>query len=790
MNPRKQTIWQPSATAVRASYTCALIVTVMAAGSALLNVESALTLVQVGLAASGLLLLSRVRSGERWDTAVRASAWMLVATCAIVLLGRVSGATYGFDAIDVAPPGPMLCIGILALAAAASPSSSSVERVAPVTAGLIVAGTSLLAHALGVPARTVTQLGGGLGTTAALSLLAIGWALITPYRWLAMLLTSPEAGRGMRALVAVILATPLTAALVVALGEYIDLYDASARSLLFAAICAVAVGTALRIAQPALRLMERSHPQLLDPLRDGEARLGLALDHLPIVLAVTDRDLRYQWAHNAERTFGEVDVIGKRDDELASPQSVAELLALKRWVLKTGVLTRRQLRIGEPGNERFYDVIAEPLTAPDGSIEGVKTAANEITELRQTEERLRLSLAASNAGVWEWDIVSGTVYWSIENFVLYGMPPRPEPLSFEEATSLVDPADIERVNRGMWKALSGDFPEFRAEFRIRHPERGTVWLLALGRVTHATDGSAVRVSGINVDITEEKEAAAALLDERQFVARVLEVVPSIVYVRDLRDHSLVFVNRRVAEVIGYTPDEVIGLGGGFIHELVHPDDIVGFADYERELAMLADDATVSREYRLRHRDGRWRWFVSYETVFRRDSNGQPLQVIGTASDITERKQAEDVRNESERQLRSIADHLPGSAVFRFAKEPDGERHFLSLSGGIREINGVLVEDVLRDARNIVDAGSRRVPRAAAARCRPQRTGVDRSRPRSADASTGRQAALAASAFASASGDERTHRLGWCGHRHHASETAGRQRTAVIRTRRRSRDGIE
>ncbi len=517
-----------------------------------------------------------------------------------------------------------------------------------------------------------------------------------------MLLTSPEPRRGIRALVAVLLATPLAVALVVALGEYIDLYDASARSLLFAASCAIAVGTALRIAQPDLRLMERSDPQLFDQLHDGEARLGLALDYLPIVLSVADRDLRYQWAYNAERTFGEVDVIGKRDDELASPQSVAELLALKRWVLQTGVLTRRQLRIGEPGNERFYDVIAAPLTAPDGSIEGVRTAANEITELRQTEERLRLSLAASNAGVWEWDIVDGTVYWSIENFVLYGMPPRPEPLSFEEATGYVDPADIERMNRGMWKALSGDFPEFRAEFRIRHPERGTVWLLAVGRVTHATDGTAVRVSGINVDITEEKNAAAALLDERQFVTHVLEVVPSVVYVRDLRDRSLVFVNRHVAEVIGYTPDEVIGLRGDFIPKLVHPDDVVGLADYERELAMLADDAIVRREYRLRHRDGRWRWFLCYETVFRRDSNGQPLQVIGTASDITERKQAEDLRNESERQLRSIADHLPGSALFRFAKEPDGERHFLSLSGGIREINGVLVEDVLRDARNIVD----------------------------------------------------------------------------------------
>ena len=108
------------------------------------------------------------------------------------------------------------------------------------------------------------------------------------------------------------------------------------------------------------------------------------------------------------------------------------------------------------------------------------------------------------------------------------------------------------------------------------------------------------------NVSEEKSATTTLLVEPQFVARVLEVVPSVVYVRDSRDHSHIFVNRRVAEVIGYTPDEVIELRADFMRSLLHPDDVVGLADYERELASLADDTTMRREYRLRLRDGRWR----------------------------------------------------------------------------------------------------------------------------------------------------------------------------------------
>jgi hypothetical protein len=70
-----------------------------------------------------------------------------------------------------------------------------------------------------------------------------------------------------------------------------------------------------------------------------------------------------------------------------------------------------------------------------------------------------------------------------ENFALYGIPPRAEPLSFEEVmVGYVDPADIERVIEDAARAHRYDFLN-SAEFRIRRPERGTAWLLAVGRVT-------------------------------------------------------------------------------------------------------------------------------------------------------------------------------------------------------------------------------------------------------------------------------------------------------------------
>src|SRR5262245_6835160 len=135
MTIQQETVWQPSAAAMRASRTCALFATLVAgwlAGRALLD-RSAFPLVEVGLVLSSLLLFARVHRTERWDTVVRASAWALLAACAIGLVARMWGGT--------------------------------------------------------------APLGGELGSIAAISLLAIGWALITPFRWLKWGLTPFETRR-------------------------------------------------------------------------------------------------------------------------------------------------------------------------------------------------------------------------------------------------------------------------------------------------------------------------------------------------------------------------------------------------------------------------------------------------------------------------------------------------------------------------------------------------------------------------------------------------------------------
>ncbi|HYC31076.1 MAG TPA: PAS domain-containing protein, partial [Gemmatimonadales bacterium] len=123
---------------------------------------------------------------------------------------------------------------------------------------------------------------------------------------------------------------------------------------------------------------------------------------------------------------------------------------------------------------------------------------------------LRLALAASRAGIWSWDVATQTSAWSPENYDLYGYDPAAGPTSHEQWERRIHPDDRPRVLQGLRHALEGRTAEFREEFRVVHPERGVRWLMGIGSVERAPDGTPVRMSGINLDITERRETEARL----------------------------------------------------------------------------------------------------------------------------------------------------------------------------------------------------------------------------------------------------------------------------------------
>ncbi|GAB4435366.1 MAG: hypothetical protein OHK0015_26130 [Chloroflexi bacterium OHK40] len=151
------------------------------------------------------------------------------------------------------------------------------------------------------------------------------------------------------------------------------------------------------------------------------------------------------------------------------------------------------------------------------------------------------------------------------------------------------------------------------------------------------------------DVTLRKETEAALYESQRFNERITAASPNIIYVYDLRTQRNVYANRAIASVLGYTVAETQALGEELLPTIIHPDDMPRVNAFHQELIATGEGEVCSLVYRVRHADGSWRWLLSRETIFARDEHGVPIQKLGVAEDITERKLAEDQLREAKEQ---------------------------------------------------------------------------------------------------------------------------------------------
>ena len=196
-------------------------------------------------------------------------------------------------------------------------------------------------------------------------------------------------------------------------------------------------------------------------------------------------------------------------------------------------------------------------------------------------------------------------------------------------------------------AIRKDGTEFPVDLALSAIERGgtTIFAAHIQDLTERKEAEqAIRQS------EARKRAAEECLARQRFVERVADATPDILYLFDIREERILYVNQQVTRVLGDCPIAP-GMGVAFLRERLHPEALAelptGIGTW---FEGVADDQVVETEIRVKDAAGAWRWIHSRNIVFARDVDGTPRQVLGTAQDVTARKRADERARQHEAAL--------------------------------------------------------------------------------------------------------------------------------------------
>ncbi len=152
------------------------------------------------------------------------------------------------------------------------------------------------------------------------------------------------------------------------------------------------------------------------------------------------------------------------------------------------------------------------------------------------------------------------------------------------------------------------------------------------------------------EVEERRRTEERLAASRRTVQQILETTPNLVYVYAVETVRLRYANPNLTTILGYPAEQSWAGEGTEILPLVHPDDRCLLEGHRSALAATSDGEVRELEVRVRHALGHHLTLRCRELVFKRDSDGQPRLVIGTAEDVTERRRAANALRTANRQL--------------------------------------------------------------------------------------------------------------------------------------------
>lgn len=395
--------------------------------------------------------------------------------------------------------------------------------------------------------------------------------------------------------------------------------------------------------------------------RHTVADLTDAFDDVPVLIWLSEADyggthFNRTWLEFTGRTLeqeiGGGWMSGVHPDDIGAVEAYVDALKAREPFQAEYRLRRHD------GEWRWMLDRGRPRIASDGSFNGYIGSCVDITERKEAEaallrsqERLALAQEAASVGTYDWDVGENAISWSPEMFRLYGIDPETAPEDIYAAwLERIHPEDRERADRETSEFVD-HADQLTIEFRIIHPDDDIRWIQGRGRVVRDSEGSPLRMIGVNFDVTEQRRTEEALRESEQRLHDIAANFPGIIFRRITYPDGRVeypYFSGIDAAVFHIAPERIAEMRTmEDVSRLIHFDDLPAMLGKFREAA--ASLSPLDLEGRVMGEDGQVTWVRSLS----RPRPGPDGSLIwdGVILDVTEQHRREGERERAATMLR-------------------------------------------------------------------------------------------------------------------------------------------
>ena len=324
------------------------------------------------------------------------------------------------------------------------------------------------------------------------------------------------------------------------------------------------------------------------------------------------------------------------------------------------------------------------------------TTDEELKKLKAINKRLHKLLEASSIGIWEWFFEDERLGWDEKMHEIYGVDRDDFRGIYNDWFDRLHPDDVQRiVDEDQCRDKTSR--QLAQEFRITRPD-GIVRHIHSNAYTEFDDnGKPVRTIGVNIDITERREAEFALLESQSQLQRIADHLPGMVFRCYLDSDGFIgwkYISSQSRKLFGIESSDLM-TDKELLGQLMEPTDQARITERIHESAK--ELSLFVEEFRTQAPDQSTRWF-QVNSQPQKAENGDVVW-DGVILEITDQKNAELELQEAKEQLECITENVPGT-IFRWLTPKSGSTIPTFVSSRSLEMFGVEPADAIADPSKI------------------------------------------------------------------------------------------